>query len=494
MSEKSKLSPNLNGALSQISLNKKLKGPSPFTILYFGEKESKTWQKAAKPYLLHWQIKEIEKNPTTEIHNFSGTNGYVSIVLPQYKNHSSHNGALERSLFSIGRDLVGSLAPKMKMGVEVVFKGAHQEEFYGALVGIEIGLYKFKSVNEKPPKISIQVDDVNLNRLVNRGHRLGAAVNVARHLINLPPNELHPESYAAAVVDLFKAKKNVKTEVWNSSRLKSEGMGLHLAVGSGGVTPPCMVRIKYRHPKVKTPPIAIVGKGVTFDSGGLDIKPSAAMRLMKKDMGGSAACVGFAHWAVASEIQQNFDVYLALAENSIDSKSFRPSDVVTARNGMKIEIDNTDAEGRLVMADVIDVAVTQKGADEPRLIIDVSTLTGAIKASLGTGMSGLFSNDDELADQLGKAGVRAGDRSWRMPLIPEYLLQLQSTVADMVNSANGFGGAVTAALFLERFVRGKKWAHFDMYAWKDRPEGAWTEPGGSGQTVMQLCRWIENLD
>ena len=239
-------------------------------------------------------------------------------------------------------------------------------------------------------------------------------------------------------------------------------------------------------------PVAFVGKGVTFDSGGLDIKPSSGMRLMKKDMGGAAAVAGLAMWAHRVNYSKPLDFYLALAENSVDGKSFRPSDVITARNGLQVEIHNTDAEGRLVLADALDVAVTQTKADEPEMVIDVATLTGAIKVALGADLAGLFTNDDDLAEKLSQAGQAAGDLSWRMPLLSKYNGASSSHFADMVNAVDGFGGAITAALFLEKFVKQKSWAHLDIYAWTEKATGSLQAAGGNAQGLYCLIEFVKN--
>jgi leucyl aminopeptidase len=184
------------------------------------------------------------------------------------------------------------------------------------------------------------------------------------------------------------------------------------------------------------------------------------------------------------------DIYLALAENMVDARSFRPSDVMTARNGMQVEIHNTDAEGRLVLADVLDVAVTQQGADEPEMVIDVATLTGAIKVALGAELAGLFSNDDRLAEDLNRAGQAAGDLNWRMPMYGRYTSGMSTPFADIVNAVDGFGGAITAALFLEKFTRQKSWAHLDIYGWNDKATGPYTFAGGNGQAVQCLAQFL----
>lgn len=364
-----------------------------------------------------------------------------------------------------------------------------------ALTGLEISLYRFKRAFKG------EASDISL-KLFNRGRavavdsvdkatRLGQSVNLARHLINLPPNLLNPETYSDFVSSVFKGKPGVKVEVWDHVRLKKEKMNLHLAVGMGSNAAPALVHIQWRPKGAKGLPVALVGKGITFDTGGLDIKPSSGMRLMKKDMGGSAAVLGTALWAVLSGLKLNLDVYLALAENAISDESFRPSDVVVARNGLSVEIHNTDAEGRLVLADALDVAVKQKV--KPRFVVDVATLTGAIKVALGSQLAGLFANDNKLSSALFSAGSEAGDLMWPMPLYRKYNPQMASNFADVVNATDGFGGAVTAALFLEKFVGDVPWAHLDIYAWKDAPDGCWLEAGGSGQSVMALATWLENI-
>jgi leucyl aminopeptidase len=279
--------------------------------------------------------------------------------------------------------------------------------------------------------------------------------------------------------------------VWDQKKLLSEGMNLIAATGGGSDTPPRMVRIKHRVKGKTKKPIAFVGKGITFDTGGLDIKPSSAMRLMKKDMGGAAAVLGLAYWAVHSGYGRDCDFYLALAENSVDARSMRPGDVYTSRAGYVVEIDNTDAEGRLVLADVMDVAATQKGKDEPEILVDIATLTGAIKVALGAEVAGLFCNNDSLASQMQAAGTATGELNWRMPLVQKYFSSLSSPFADFKNSGEGFGGAITAALFLEKFAGGKKWAHLDVYSWNDKANGALTTAGGNGQPVQSMIEWLK---
>ncbi|RYZ76212.1 MAG: leucyl aminopeptidase family protein, partial [Proteobacteria bacterium] len=321
------------------------------------------------------------------------------------------------------------------------------------------------------------------------------SINIARHLVNTPAGDLNPRTYAECVEAMFSSSSTVTVEVLEGQRLIDENMNLLMAVGNAATEGPRLVHIKYR-PKTSGAairPIALVGKGVTFDTGGLDIKPSSAMRWMKKDMGGSAACAAIAKWAELSNLAQPLDIYLALAENAIGKASFRPGDVITARSGITVEIHNTDAEGRLVLADALDYAVKQTGPDAPAAVINLATLTGAIKVGLGGDIAGLFSNSDALANALSGAGLSRGELSWRMPLFQPYKALLRSTFADYANASDGFAGAITAALFLELFVGQTAWAHLDIYAWKDSAGGAYAEAGGNGQSVQMLAEFLTQM-
>jgi len=309
----------------------------------------------------------------------------------------------------------------------------------------------------------------------------------------MPPNELNPTSMQTIIQKEISFSKSSTIEVWDYEKCKKESMNLLVATGEGSKDKPKMIRIKYRPAGSKNKkPIAFVGKGITFDTGGLDIKPSSGMRLMKKDMGGSASVLALAIWADATKYKRPCDFYLALAENSVDANSMRPSDVYRSRSGHLVEIDNTDAEGRLVLADVIDVAVTQK--EIPEYLIDVATLTGAIKVALGADVAGLFCNDEKMSEQILKAGQLSAEPHWRMPLIQKYAASLNSNFADFKNSADGFGGAITAALFLEKFARGIKWAHLDVYCWTDKNTGALTAGSANGQPVQSLISWMEMVE
>lgn len=480
------------------------KGPIGWVYL-LGDQDQKLIQRIVNKQALNWQKADLLKSPR-DVLQFTGKLGPVWILRQRKKPAAvSHGGLLEESSYSLFRDGVGSLVASFKaMGllqVGIEFHGTNAEQELGSLTGLEIASYHFRDEQADQslkglPLLWIRAGRGKIDRsLVKQAQARGAGVNLARHLVNLPPNDLHPGSYATLVKGM-KWSPGMKVDIWDAKRLKKEGMGLLLGVGQGAENPPCLIHLKWR-PKGSSSlkPVAFVGKGITFDSGGMDIKPASGMRLMKKDMGGSAAVMGIAQWVSETNYPHPLDFYLAIAENAVDSRAFRPSDILVARNGAKVEIDNTDAEGRLVLADAIDVAITQKGADEPSAIIDIATLTGAIKVGLGAEIAGLFSNDDVLAEAINRAGQQSGDLSWRMPLAERYWGSMSSPFADFKNSASdGFGGAITAALFLGRFVKNKSWVHLDIYAWTDKSSGALLASGGSGQSVQNLIEWLESRD
>ncbi|MBL7687374.1 MAG: leucyl aminopeptidase family protein [Bdellovibrionaceae bacterium] len=433
----------------------------------------------------------------------------VLVAFPEVKSGGHSPDPLEKSTYARARDAAGAAYTAYKSGeadkIVIDFGGSSRDEISGFLTGLEIASYGFaetmgyKAPGKKKPALfarsSAESTRDVLKVLAADASRLGAAVNLARHLTNLPGGTLTPTVYAEYARELFRGQDHVRVDVWDESRLRAEGCGLHLAVGSAAEEPPRLVHISYRPSErgAERRPVALVGKGITFDSGGLDLKPSSGMRLMKKDMGGSAAALAIAWWAVDAGLPLALDVYLALAENAVSSRSFRPGDIVKARNGLAIEIHNTDAEGRLVLADAMDVAVSAKDEDRPACLIDLATLTGAIKVGLGADIAGLFTTSDDLGREIYDAGVKRGDLSWRMPLFQPYKSALRSPFADYVNAGDGFGGAITAALFLQLFAKDVPWAHLDIYAWKDSAAGAWLEGGGSGQGVLALSEVLGRL-
>ena len=283
-------------------------------------------------------------------------------------------------------------------------------------------------------------------------------VELARNLVNEPPNVLFPVEFAERTKAL--EKLGVAVETLDEKAMGKLGMNALLAVGRGSARESRLVAMRWNGARSKrTKPIAVVGKGVCFDSGGISIKPSTGMEDMKGDMGGAACVVGLMHALAARKAKVNVVGIVGLVENMPDGDAIRPGDIITSMSGQTIEIVNTDAEGRLVLADAL--WYTQE-TYSPRAIIDLATLTGAIIVALGAEVAGLFSNNDELAQRLAAAGEASGEKVWRMPLGAAYDKMIDSKFADMKNTGGRHGGSITAAQFIQRFVRETPWAHIDV--------------------------------
>lgn len=297
------------------------------------------------------------------------------------------------------------------------------------------------------------------------------AIFLARDLINEPANALTPEALAAVMVGMGQTYGAVVQQYIGEELLAHNFPAIH-AVGRAASSAPRLISLVWgeeTHPKV-----TLVGKGVCFDSGGLDIKPSSYMRLMKKDMGGAAIVLGLAQWLMERRLPIRLHVLVPAVENAVGADAYRPGDVLTMRNGLTVEIDNTDAEGRLILADALALACEE----QPELLIDFATLTGAARTAVGTGISAFFTNDDHLADDLMKMANITRDAMWRLPLFDEYKELFASSIADMANSSGSpYAGAITAALFLKCFVNTTiPWVHVDTMAWNvtgkpGKPEG-----------------------
>jgi leucyl aminopeptidase len=282
-------------------------------------------------------------------------------------------------------------------------------------------------------------------------------VTLARDLVNEPANMLGPLEFAARAKEL--GKLGVKVEVLTEKEMRKLGMGALLGVAQGSPRPPRLVVMQWNGGKARAKPVAFVGKGVTFDTGGNSIKPASSMEDMKGDMGGAAAVTGLMHALAARKARVNAIGIIGCVENSVDGNAQRPGDIVTSMSGQTIEVLNTDAEGRLVLADALWYCDDRF---QPRFMVNLATLTGAIMVALGQYHAGLFSNDDELSERLTAAGKATQERLWRMPLGPDYDKLIDSKNADMKNIGGRFGGAITAAQFLQRFVKDTPWAHLDV--------------------------------
>lgn len=312
-------------------------------------------------------------------------------------------------------------------------------------------------------------------------------VDVARDLVNDPPNVLGPVEFAARCKAL--EKLGVDVEILGEKEMKKLGMGALLAVAQGSAREPKLAVMRWKGTRKKTSkPVALVGKGVVFDSGGISIKPGAGMEDMKGDMGGAAAVVGTMHAIAARKAKVDVVGVVGLVENMPDGKAQRPGDIVTSMSGQTIEVINTDAEGRLVLCDALHYTIE---TFKPTAVIDLATLTGAIIVALGHERAGLFSNSDALAEQLSAAGEASGDLVWRMPLGKAYDKLIDSKFADMKNVGGRWGGSVTAAQFLKRFVGDTDWAHLDVAGTAmGSPKSDVNQSWGSGFGVRLLDRYL----
>lgn len=363
----------------------------------------------------------------------------------------------------------GALAKALPRGEYVLASDAGTPVAEAAMLGWLLGSYGFDRYKETEPAAAVlqMPDGVDAARVT----AIAEATFLVRDLINAPANDMGPGALADAAKSLagtFGADFHVTV----GDDLLSENFPAIHAVGRAATDAPRLIEMTWGDPA--HPTVALVGKGVCFDSGGLDIKGAAGMKLMKKDMGGSAHVLGIAHCIMALGLKVHLKVLIPAVENAISGNAMRPLDVVATRAGITIEIGNTDAEGRVILAD----ALTRAGEANPELVIDFATLTGAARVALGTELPALFCNDDGFAAEILTAGTDISDPLWRMPLWPGYRKMIEGKVADITNSPDGgYAGAITAALFLERFApSAAKWAHIDVMAWNlstkpGRPEG-----------------------
>lgn len=339
-----------------------------------------------------------------------------------------------------------------------------------ALLAWLLAGYQFDRYRERPPKAvrlvpppGVDADDVL---------RVAEAAAMGRDLINTPANDLGPEELEQAARQLAR-RHGADVVVTTGDDLLAANLPMIHAVGRASPRPPRLIDITWG--ETSAPAVTFVGKGVCFDTGGLDIKPASAMALMKKDMGGAAAALALADMTMGAGLPLRLRVLVPAVDNAISGASFRPGDVLRARNGLTVQIDNTDAEGRLVLADALALA----DEEAPELIVDFATLTGAARVALGPDLPALYTEDDVLAADLTRLGLEVNDPVWRMPLWPPYRKMVEGKIAALTNApSGGFAGSITAALFLSRFVSAARaYAHLDIYAWTPSPRPARPEGG-----------------
>ena len=355
---------------------------------------------------------------------------------------------------------------------------------------IENGLYKY---TYKKDKTNIHIKRCNfvskliipskiLNQSILVGKAISNGIKLAKDLGNTPPNICTPTYLSNEAVKLKKINKLIKVTVLDEAKMKSLGMGSLLSVSQGSKEPAKLVSIEYMPLKNKAP-IVLVGKGITFDTGGISLKPPGNMDEMKFDMSGAGSVIGTMRACAEMNVKTNVVGIIACAENMPGSQATRPGDVVTSMSGITIEILNTDAEGRLVLCD----ALTYAKKFKPKYMLDMATLTGAVLAGLGKYPSGLFSNSDKLAELIKKSADKTGDRVWQLPLYDDYFEELKTNFADIQNIGGRYGGAITAAAFLAKFTEGIDWAHLDIAgtAWE-----VGENKGSTGRPVSLLIDFI----
>jgi leucyl aminopeptidase len=365
----------------------------------------------------------------------------------------------------------------------------------GLLLGsYRFGRYRTTGDHQQRPQratvLTATAASKDVQRAVRRAETVAAAVELNRDLVNIAPGDLSPDDLATAAREVATAT-GLDIEVLTEKALKKGGYGGLVGVGAGSVRPPRLIRLEYTHPRA-TKTVALVGKGITFDSGGLSLKPAQAMEWMKSDMSGAAAVIATMQAIAALKPKVNVVGYAPTAENMPGGTAIRPSDVLTIRGGKTVEVLNTDAEGRLILAD----AIARAAEDKPDVIIDIATLTAAQLIALGSRTGAVMANDDDLRAAIVDAAGRAGESMWPMPLPPELRPSLDSSIADLQNLGERSGGMLVAGLFLKEFVpEGIRWAHLDIAgpAYNQGEAYGYTPKGGTGACVRTLMRLIEDV-
>lgn len=353
-----------------------------------------------------------------------------------------------------------------------------------AAVGWGLGTYRYQRYKRNGNGHASLVWPANADR--TRAEHLIEAHTLVRDLINTPTEDMGPDALAANVKQVARAFGAKVQVIVGADLLRRNFPAIH-AVGRAAAREPRLIDLRWG--PADAPKLTLVGKGVCFDSGGLDIKPASGMRWMKKDMGGAATALGLAQLIMASQLRVRLRVLIPAVENAIAGNAYRPGDVIRTRKGLSVEIGNTDAEGRVILCDALALA----DEEAPELLLDFATLTGAARVALGPELAALFTDDDQLAEDVTRFGSSHDDPVWRLPLWAPYRRMIDSKFADITNSSDsGFGGAITAALFLKEFVtRSQAWAHFDLFAWNnsDKPGRPY---GGEAMTMRALFGLLED--
>jgi leucyl aminopeptidase len=399
--------------------------------------------------------------------------------------------SLRRAAGAGVRALTGSKATSAALALPAGDDAQAEAVALGALLGAYSFTRYRKDANGSRPALMLLSTAPGVVAAANRATVLATAMSLTRDLVNTSPSHLYPETFAARAREVA-AAAGLDIEVLDADALSEGGYGGIAGVGQGSIHPPRLVRLAYRHPEA-TKTVVFAGKGITFDSGGLSLKPSNAMETMKSDMSGAAAVLAALQAVAALRPAVNVVGYLPMAENMPGGSAQRPSDVITIFGGKTVEVLNTDAEGRLVLAD----ALARSGQDSPHLLVDVATLTGAQLVALGTRIAGIMGNTDEARDGVVDAARRAGEQAWPMPLPDELRKGLDSAVADIANvTGERWGGMLVGGLFLKEFVpEGVRWAHVDIAgpAFQEGEPYGYTAKGGTGAAVRMLVQVAQDV-
>ncbi|MGL4987947.1 MAG: leucyl aminopeptidase [Cetobacterium sp.] len=349
--------------------------------------------------------------------------------------------------------------------------------------------YSFDTFKEKKSdKIEVELFISSEEKDISETINLGEATDIARDLVDLPANILNPITLAQKTVELG-LKYGFEVEILDEKDMEKLDMNLLLAVGRASITKPRLIIMRYLNGKDNGEKIGLIGKGLTYDTGGLCIKPADSMFEMKSDMAGAASVIGAMCALAKGKIEKNVVAIVPACENAINENAYRPGDIIKSMNGKTVEIINTDAEGRLALADAITYSIRKEKVTE---IVDVATLTGAILVALGTLTTGVFSNSDEKYTLLENASKLHGEKVWRMPIFEEYSDLLKSSVADVKHTGGRMGGSITAAKFLEGFVEGLPWIHMDIAGTSFNSSVKWLKKGATGVGVKSLYSYVKN--
>ncbi|MDS4039756.1 MAG: leucyl aminopeptidase family protein [Candidatus Competibacter sp.] len=444
--------------------------PGCIPIVPVIENEFATWLERQDESLRRWLIATGFKAKPSGFNLVPGADGQLRAVVAGIGNPND--------LWALG-----GLPLALPEGDYVLDAPFESRQLERLTLGWALGSYQF--THYKEPKRATARLALDPACDAERIQRQVEAVKWVRDLINAPAGDMMPEQLADAMRTL-EQEFGATVEQTVGADLLARNFPLIHAVGRASAHPPRLLDLRWGDPA--HPKVTLLGKGVCFDSGGLDLKPSSAMRLMKKDMGGAATALGLARLIMSNGLPLRLRVLVAAVENAVAGNSFRPGDVIRSRSGPTIEIHNTDAEGRLILCD----ALAEAGSERPDLLIDFATLTGAARVALGTEVPALFCNDEALAAGLLAAAEREQDPVWRLPLHQPYREMLESRIADIANASDSsYAGAITAALFLKEFVpAGIPWAHFDLMAWNPKAQPGRPE-GGEAMGLRAVFAWLE---